>query len=152
MTHLVAQSVESNERSTLQTIKEEIESDRETLLEMLMSIDAKGSPARNAVAWVAEKAGRLKLLLAGANVGGLGRFEGLEMLAIGIEGKRALWTALLSIESSQLKTKAVDLVALVERAEDQRRRIETLRLAAAKAAFEPSSPSDASRGRSIHRA
>ena len=133
--HLVAHSADADERSALQDLHREITADRDALSGLLIAIEGHRCAARNAAAWVAEKASRLKLLLAGPKTGGLGRLEGLEMLAIGIEGKRALWDALLAVAPFGVELRTVDLVELAERADDQRRRVEALRLKAAKASL-----------------
>ena len=41
-----------------------------------------------------EKLTRIKFLVAGPGKGNLGELEALEALALGIEGKKALWAAL----------------------------------------------------------
>ena len=48
-------------------------------------------------AWLTEKVSRLKLKHGAAD--GLGTFEALEFLVIGIHGKRALWRAMAAVAS-----------------------------------------------------
>jgi hypothetical protein len=55
-----------------------------------------------------------------------------ESLALGIEGKRALWEALLEVAHAYPTLADTDLTQLVERARAQRERIEAVRLAAAR--------------------
>jgi hypothetical protein len=50
---------------------------------------------------------------------------------VGIEGKRALWLALEAMADSGEPLEGFDFRALAERAESQRQRLETHRLAAA---------------------
>jgi hypothetical protein len=58
-----------------------------------------------------------------------------ETLALGIEGKLALWAALLAVASAYPQLIEDDLVRLASRAREQRGRIETIRLAAARRSF-----------------
>jgi hypothetical protein len=61
--------------------------------------------------------------------------EGLEALALGIAGKEALWHALAAVADQTPELDALDYPALIERARDQRQRVEDLRLQAAQAAL-----------------
>ena len=65
-----------------------------------------------------------------------------ESLALGIEGKLALWEALRAVAPEYPQLTGVDLVGLAERAREQRGRVETVRLGAARRAFgvRPDSP------------
>jgi hypothetical protein len=58
-----------------------------------------------------------------------------ETLALGIEGKVALWEALLAVASAYPQLAESDLSRLAVRAREQRGRIETVRLAAARRSF-----------------
>ena len=58
-----------------------------------------------------------------------------ETLALGIEGKHALWQTLLAIVPAYPQLAEVGLAGLVERARDQRERVEALRLRAAQRTF-----------------
>jgi len=65
----------------------------------------------------------------------LSRVLELEVLALGVEGKRALWR----IAAGDARLDRVDLAALARRAERQRRLVERERLRACDIAFEPGS-------------
>jgi hypothetical protein len=56
-------------------------------------------------------------------------------MALGIEGKLGLWTALLAVAPDHPELATVDLAGLAERAREQRGRVEMVRLAAARRAF-----------------
>ena len=58
-----------------------------------------------------------------------------ESLSLGVEGKVSLWRALIEVAPSDPQLAVVDLQRLVDRALDQRRRLEVVRLAAARRAF-----------------
>ena len=61
--------------------------------------------------------------------------EALELVAVGIEGKRALWRSLAVASEDVPELQGVDYEHLLQRSEEQQRRVETVRLEAAKAAF-----------------
>ena len=65
----------------------------------------------------------------------LARLEQIEALALGIEGKRALWNALLVIQEDTPSLRSVDLGRLGQRAEEQRKRVETRRIEWARETF-----------------
>jgi hypothetical protein len=58
-----------------------------------------------------------------------------ESLSLGVEGKLCLWRALIEVAPSYPELAAVDLRKLADRALNQRRRLEVVRLAAARRAF-----------------
>jgi hypothetical protein len=58
-----------------------------------------------------------------------------ETMALGIEGKIGLWTALLAVAADHPELAASDLAGLADRAREQRGRVEAVRLAAARCAF-----------------
>ncbi len=67
----------------------EIKKDGDTLRGIAERVGASGSTLKEAASWVGEKISRFKLGHHGGN--GLATFEALELLAIGILGKRAHW-------------------------------------------------------------
>jgi hypothetical protein len=119
----------------LATVAQEIEEDRATLTTVMERLSVTRDPAKVAISWGAEKAGRLKF--AGARLAGpeLGRLEELEALALGVEGKLALWQALRATHGSDPRLDGIDLDALIERARSQRRRLERQRIRAAEEAL-----------------
>ena len=100
----------------------EIEEDRGVLLEVMQRLSVGRDRARIALGWGTEKMLRLK---PGP------RFEDLETLSLGVEGKLALWAALHHAYGDDPRLRGVDLDALSARARSQRRRIEQQRLDAA---------------------
>ena len=90
---------------------------------------------RLAGGWIGEKVTRLKLLLDDPADSGLRRLESLEVLALGILGKRSLWRALAASVEAVPELRDIDLARLEQRAEDQFARVETARLDAARRAF-----------------
>ena len=65
----------------------------------------------------------------------LARLEKLEALALGIDGKGALWRSLQAVAEEIPALREVDLSSLNRRAEEQRQRVEKLRIEAAREAF-----------------
>ena len=57
------------------------------------------------------------------------RFEEIELLSLGIEGKRLLWELLNELSSSDDRLREFDFAALVEAARTQREGLEPFRIA-----------------------
>src|SRR5215207_709288 len=116
-------------------LREEILADREVLERLLARTGAEISQPRQAAAWLSEKLGDVKLYLDDPDQGSLRRVEMLETIAMGIFGKESLWAGMQEAMSSNPLLQTEDFTALRLRAQQQRERLEPLRLAAAKAAF-----------------
>lgn len=120
-------------------IAEEIEEDQRQLSEVMDRTGVRTKRPRLALAWLAEKAMRLKPNGALVGYSPLSRVLDLEGLTMGITGKLELWRSLdASRNGSDLQ--GIDLARLIERAEDQRDRVEDLRLRAAREALSKSTP------------
>jgi hypothetical protein len=65
----------------------------------------------------------------------LGVFETLEVLSLGILGKRALWRALEAVAAADTRLQAIDFNTLINRAEAQYAAVEARRLEAARRVF-----------------
>jgi hypothetical protein len=102
----------------------EIESDRAVLEAFVNKIGGDSSTLKEAAAWVAQKAGRMKLDLNQP----LGLFEAVEVLALGVLGKLALWNAIDVVCQANGGVGELDLETLIARARNQHRELETLRL------------------------
>lgn len=118
---------------SLATLKADILADRKELEALMSRLDLAVSNTRKAGAWLAEKMTQLKLWIDDPEGGSLRRLESLEAVAIGIEGKRALWRSLATAAQEAPFLRIADYARLEQRADDQRRRIEPLRLEAAQA-------------------
>jgi hypothetical protein len=116
-------------------LRREILADREVLERILSRTGAEVSQPRQAAAWLTEKLGDVKLYLDDPEQGALRRLEMLETIAMGIFGKESLWAGLQEAMSGNSLLQTEDFTALRLRAQQQRERIEPMRLAAAKAAF-----------------
>jgi hypothetical protein len=111
----------------------EIEEDRTTLESVMDAVGAGRDRAKVTAAWVGEKVGRLKPNGQLTGYSPLSRVIELEGLSLGIEAKRLLWESLGSLSDPRLAS--FDFGALAERAARQREELESVRPAAASAAF-----------------
>jgi hypothetical protein len=109
-----------------------IEEDHAVLLALAEEVGGR-SALKEATAWVAEKAARLKLRL-GIDAE-LAVFEALEAISLGILGKLALWRALEVIAVEDARVRALPLDRLAARAEEQHADVEAFRLQAARVAL-----------------
>lgn len=107
----------------------EIESDRETLKAAMDRLDVGQSKVKPLAAVLGERLGRLKLNGQLRGYSPLSRLDELELLQIGVAGKRRLWRALEHTHAGDLSD--FELGALAERATEQLRRLEALHLKAA---------------------
>lgn len=107
----------------------EIEADRETLKAVMDRLGVGQSKLKPLAAIFGERLGRLKLNGRLWGYSPLSRLDELELLQIGVAGKRRLWRALERTHAGDLP--GFDLGALAERATEQLRRLEALHLKAA---------------------
>lgn len=107
----------------------EIEADRETLKAVMDRLGVGQSRLKPPLAVLGERLGRLKLNGSLRGYSPLSRLDELEVLQLGVTGKRRLWRALERTRADDLP--GLDLDALAERATDQLRRLEELHLKAA---------------------
>ena len=116
-------------------LREDIAADRDELEALIGRLATPAGLVRSAVAWFAEKAARLKLKMDDTAGGSFRLLEADELVAIGVEGKRSLWRALAEVSSAIPALRRPDYARLVERAVEQRQRLEGVRLSAVRAAF-----------------
>jgi hypothetical protein len=120
---------------TLADLRAEIEADRQELLALMKRLGVEESRSRKVSAWLTEKVARIKMRVDDKATGALRLLESLEAVGIGIHGKLALWLALSAAAEVNPELRGVDYERLAQRANDQRTRLEVLRLNAAKAAL-----------------
>jgi hypothetical protein len=113
----------------LAALADEIEEDRHALRSIMQRLGIRPDRTKAAVAWGAEKLGRLKLNGQVTGYSPLSRLEELEILALGVEGKLAMWQALERAANPGIPE--TELQDLIKRARSQRRRLERPRLDAA---------------------
>ena len=145
LNHLISSNRGKTDEQFFVRLRDEVVEDQEALRGLLHDLDAEdaeGGAIRNTTAFLSEKLARIKLLLENPSGGQLARLEKLEALALGIEGKRTLWGALLAVAEEIPILRQVDFARLGQRADDQRKRVEVRRLEAAREAFGPAKSDD----------
>jgi hypothetical protein len=115
----------------------EIEADRATLEGLMRHMGIRRGCVKPAAAWTAEKLGRLKLNGRLSGYSPLSRLVELEMLYLGITGKKQMWNALEHTLGKSVGE--FDFGRLETRAGRQRDRVKELHLKAAGRALPDSS-------------
>jgi hypothetical protein len=118
----------------LDELAQEIDEDRDTLIRLMKGRGVTINHFKAAAAWTGEKLGRLKLNGRLRGYSPLSRVVEIELLALGVHGKLALWRALERLGSPD-PVPGVDLTELIRRAEKQREGLEEHRLKAVEEAF-----------------
>jgi hypothetical protein len=116
-------------------IADEIEEDRQTLVDLMEALDVSRNPVKQVTGWVAEKASRVKFSGATSGEPDHGLFMALETLRLGVAGKRCLWIALQQARRDYPELANTDLERLIERASSQEDDLERERIAAGAAAL-----------------
>ena len=129
---LKTQTEGTDSHSAMSGLAADIEADLDTLTDLMKHMGITRNPGKQVVAWVTEKASRLKLAGLTSKDTMLGTFLGIETLSLGVEGKAALWTTLRELRDHHPELRSTDLDDLLKRAQRQRQVLETERLAAAK--------------------
>ena len=107
-----------------------VENDRALLNEMISLLGHNGSALLQAAGGLTAKASRLKLRWEGLEPGELGRFEAMEMLALGIKGKRLLWLMAAELVPWVPEWSGIDFSAHEREAVAQQAAVEARRLRA----------------------
>jgi hypothetical protein len=123
------------DRKDLLSVRTDIEEDQRVLRQLLQELGTKESRVRKAAAWVTEKLAQAKLRFDDAGGGELQVLEALETLALGIQGKLALWQALASVGGTVQQLQKLDFARLQQRAISQFERVDAARLRSAQAAL-----------------
>jgi hypothetical protein len=125
----VARSHQEREEATiLKRLAAEIARDRTALLDIMAALGIPVRAYKVGVAWIGEKAGRLKFngrILSRSPVSDL---EELELLRLGVEGKAAGWRTLRILAGTDVRLDAERLDELISRASGQVDQLEELRL------------------------
>jgi hypothetical protein len=117
------------------TLADEIEADRRELRKVMADLEVRPNQLKSALAALAERLGRLKLNGRLLHYSPLSRLLELELLVLGLEGKRGLWTALKAAAGPSVPLDEARLDRLGARAEKQQQALERRRLEAAEAAL-----------------
>jgi len=122
-------SEDPGDESFFTELKAKVEEDRTLLKNLIEKLGHSSSALLEAAGNLTGKAGRLKLKWEGLEPGRLGRFEAMEMLSLGIQGKRLLWLMLAELapwipEWSEINFGDLELEAIAQRDAVEARRIE----------------------------
>lgn len=135
---LARRAASSNEGTPLgdflARLADEIAEDRETLEEIMASLDVGADRVKNALGWGAEKLGRLKPNGQITGYSPLSRLVELEGLHVGISGKLSGFQSLRTIFGEEVAGRNLD--GLISRARRQLDELTEFRLEAARLAFE----------------
>ena len=134
---LIAHWVEAHKGEPLGSFfletEREIKADQDTLRDVMRTLGVEESKIRQAGAWVAEKVGRARLIIAGDEAGSLGLVFTLEGLIMGVTGKKLMWRSLAAAKLPSLNS--FNFEQLQRRAEEQVWRLEAERISAIREAF-----------------
>jgi hypothetical protein len=133
--HLEAEA--SDLMPDLGALKSDIQADRDQLRTLMDRLGITESRVRKVTSWIAEQVTEAKFEADDETRGTLRRLERLEALAVGIDGKAALWRALNAAAEVAPELRVLDYEHLTERAQKQRSRVEVWRLQAARFALAP---------------
>ena len=133
--HLEAEATDL--RPHLHALRTDIETDRQELVALMHRLGIVESRVRKVGGWILEQLTEVKLEVDDESGGALRRLERLEAVALGIDGKSALWSALNAAAAIAPELRGPDYEHLTRRAEEQRRRVEAFRLQAAGSALAP---------------
>lgn len=122
----------------------EVEQDRQALQQIADRAGKETPDLKQAAGWLAEKASRFKL--SHDDSYGLGTFQALETLALGILGKLALWHALAVVPEIDSCIGKNELEQFTARSRRQHEEVEETRLLVAKSALAPAQPISKLRG------
>jgi hypothetical protein len=115
----------------LRRVASEIRQDLIVLEGIMRRLGVEPDRVKDTFSRMAERVGRLKLNGRLLRRSPLSDLLELEALVVGITGKQALWVSLRDVPSVNLE----ELDQLVERAEEQKRVVESARVTAAKRSF-----------------
>jgi hypothetical protein len=116
-------------------LRTEIEVDHRDLKLLMHRLGISESRIRKVSGWIAEQLTEVALEVDDESRGALRRLERLEAVAIGIDGKLALWRALKAAAEVEPELRGPAFEDLSKRAEEQRRQVEVFRLEAASSAL-----------------
>ena len=119
----------------LQRLTHEVSEDVDTLERIMERLELPLSSVKRPLALVAERVARLKPNGRLRGYSPLSRILDLESLALGIEGKRVLWSNLRDLPGVSDRLDDVDFEGLIDRARRQREELEPYRVEAGRVAL-----------------
>lgn len=135
MDSLAAQTEGTALATRLRALADQVREDQQLVREVLDRLGAGERRLNQAAAWMTEKVSEGRLALTGRNHPALAVFEGLESIALGLQGKLALFRALAEIESHDTRLTGFPFAERAVRTATEHAMIEQERLAVAHEAF-----------------
>jgi hypothetical protein len=114
----------SDAGAALDRVADAISEDVETFEEVMQGVGVPKTPAKPMLAIAGERLGRMKLNGHLRGYSPLSRFEELDFLIMGIDGKVVLWTNLRDHAGLAARLPEVDFDGLIDRARQQRALLE----------------------------
>jgi hypothetical protein len=133
--HLESSYAGSNMAQDFAALRAEIAVDCDELKMLIERLQSTQSAPRKVAAWLASKMAELKMRVDDRATGPLRLLETVEVLRLGIEGKLVLWRGLAAAAELAPALRGMDYERLARRAQQQRDRVEAIRLEAARAAL-----------------
>jgi hypothetical protein len=121
----------------LRTLHSQVSEEQNTLREILDRLGGGEGALRQVAGWLTEKAHAARLLIAGRTHPALARLDGLESLALGLQGKLSLYRALQDVSPGEPRLGGYPFAALEARTLEQYAMVERERRGAAREAFTP---------------
>jgi hypothetical protein len=115
----------------LDRLAREVSQDRVALIEMMTALGVAVRQYKARLAWLSEKAARLKLNGRMVARSPLSLLEELELMRLGVEGKAAGWRTLRKLAERDQRLDSGQLDDLIERARLQSQTLEELRVSTA---------------------
>ena len=119
----------------LRALHAEVTEEQSTLREILDRIQGEESRLKQVAAWLTEKMHTARLALAERSHPALARLDGLESLALGLQGKLALYRALEDVAPGEPRLGGYPFAALQARTVRQHAMVERERMEAAREAL-----------------
>lgn len=130
ITHLRKSDPPPPEAKLLDRLEHEITGEQSVLTDLLTTLDSSRNQWTDAGAWLAEKAGFLKLWMAKCETPPVFWLQAFETLALGIRGKSALWALLKEAGNLPMGSESGQYQALLEQSQVQEGLVEEARLRA----------------------
>lgn len=132
---MLQRRLEEDPDARLSQVLAQIRADKAVLEQLITDLSLSGNPLKAAVAWAGEKVSRIKREVDRMRSSALARLFELEMLQVGIAGKRALWVLLQGLQDADPRIAALPLEDLIAGADEQAQTVEAVRIEAGRAAL-----------------
>ncbi|MGB8353998.1 MAG: hypothetical protein WCD79_08950 [Chthoniobacteraceae bacterium] len=129
--HLIKATAGTALEKFFKDMSAEIQTDQDTLEQLMSHLDIAQSGFRKTSAWLAEKMAMIKLGPDLTKEGNFGIYQAFEGLALGIAGKKKLWQALAQVIGPDSHAGKFDFFHLEKRADEQHENVEKKRMAMA---------------------